>query len=66
MSGASQGDDDPGAGRPHLSVADGQPENNRGLALLAGLTHDWGVTWTNEFRTTGKRVWFELRSVTGG
>ncbi|MCX4906632.1 ATP-binding protein [Streptomyces sp. NBC_00878] len=59
-------DDDPSAGRPHLRAADGQSENGRGLALLAGLAHDWGVTWTDGYHTTGKRVWFELRSNTGG
>ncbi|MFI1483207.1 hypothetical protein [Streptomyces sp. NPDC020747] len=58
-------DDDPGAGRPHPKVVNHQSENGRGLLLLAGPAHDWGVTWTDGYRTTGKRVWFELRSDTG-
>ncbi|MEV0640176.1 ATP-binding protein [Streptomyces sp. NPDC050619] len=52
-------DDDPGAD-PCPRVTDGQSENGRGLLLLAGFAHDWGVTWTDGIPTSGKRVWFEL------
>ncbi|MEV0220007.1 ATP-binding protein [Streptomyces sp. NPDC050704] len=57
-------DDDPGAdpgADPRPRVTDGQAESGRGFLPLAGFAHDWGVTWADGFRTTGKRVWFELR-----
>ncbi|KPI17227.1 hypothetical protein OK074_8202 [Actinobacteria bacterium OK074] len=59
-------DDKPGAG-PQLKPPEPDAEGGRGLHLLSGLAHEWGVTWADAFQPqgfhgcTGKRVWFELR-----
>lgn len=58
-------DDDPGTD-PCPKVTDGQAESGRGLLLLAGFAHDWGVTRTDASPTSGKRVWFELRDDANG
>ncbi|WP_327357899.1 hypothetical protein [Streptomyces sp. NBC_01304] len=36
-------------------------EGGRGLLLLEGLAHRWGVTWIGGAEPVDKRVWFELR-----
>ncbi|MFF4352221.1 ATP-binding protein [Streptomyces sp. NPDC001530] len=45
---------------------DTQAESGRGLLLVSGFAHDWGVTGSDGFPATGKRVWFELRDDPGG
>jgi anti-sigma regulatory factor (Ser/Thr protein kinase) len=45
---------------PHLNALDTQAESGRGLLLLAGFAHDWGVTRAGAVPASGKCVWFEL------
>ncbi|MQS13601.1 ATP-binding protein [Streptomyces kaniharaensis] len=44
---------------PERRKPGGLAESGRGLQLVAGLTHRWGV----EPQKLGKRVWFELDGV---
>jgi anti-sigma regulatory factor (Ser/Thr protein kinase) len=44
---------------PRLRTADGAEESGRGLAIVAALADDWGVSPPDP-GTPGKRVWFTL------
>jgi anti-sigma regulatory factor (Ser/Thr protein kinase) len=48
---------------PAPNAPNAQAEGGRGLLLLSGFAHAWGVTRATEFPDHGKRVWFELRDV---